>query len=106
MEDHLFNTPEKKLQAIATLETGVISPFWELLKKVLEENLRVARLQLEDGLEDETPIETNKIRERIRAYKDLLATPTNLIKNLAVQDNEVVSDDPYDQMPEVDKEEK
>ena len=110
MRDLLFNTDEKIEDAKAIFEVGVTTPFWLLMKKVLQANIEnVSSLILEGrNVEGEkaTEEETERLRDKLKLYKKIKDTPESLLKNLSATEAEEPNPDPYPTLDELKEERK
>lgn len=97
MKDELFDTKEKINQGISDLRSGLNTPFWNLICKILDGNIEVAKEQLENGTGEgsETPESIARIRDRLRIYREVRNTPEDLIKKLETGEEEHPDPDPF-----------
>lgn len=86
INDALFDTKEKREGAIATFRSLMDHPGWQLVQKILDGNIRVLKDQLLDGVEDETKVTIDVLRDKLRAYQDVRNTPENMIDKLTDED--------------------
>lgn len=101
--DKLFSTDQEKAEAIANLEAGAHTPFWQTICKILDYNIEYAKLQLEQGTgENETAESIKRVRERLKVFRDIRSTPETMVAKLKQPDFEEYNPDPYDQLPEED----
>lgn len=98
----LFDTEEKKNKAIAQLRRLRESDDWKVLADVLGANIEVleARIVVGKG----TKLETDRLRDRLTAYKDILNTPDTLLRRLTNEDKELPRADPFFTADDVRKE--
>lgn len=73
--DELFNTPEKRNLVIANFRTLKETEGWNLLVKIIQENIRELQEQIINGVEDETKDQIDRRRDKLKAYKDVIDTP-------------------------------
>lgn len=97
MIDSLFDTPEKIQQAVADLQSGIGTPFWNIMCKIIDGNIAVAKDQLENGTgeETETPESIARIRDRLKLLREIRNTPEEMIKKLELTEEEPETSDPY-----------
>lgn len=102
MKDELFDTPEKINKAISDLQSGIGTEFWNLMGKILDSNIQVAKDQLENGTGEgvETPESIARIRDRLKIYKEVRNTPEDLIRKLSVGEEEHPNPDPFEALPD------
>ena len=103
MKDELFDTPEKIAKGISDLQSGIGTAFWDLMCKIMDGNIAVAKDQLENGTGD-TPESINRIRDRLKLLKEIRNTPEDMIKKLETGEEEHPNPDPFDTVPEEKKE--
>jgi ATP-dependent Lon protease len=99
----MFETQDEINIAISNFTTLKDHPGWKLIEEILDENLKVLREQLENGEEEETKDDIDRIRDKIALTKAFRNTPEEMIKKL--QSNETISPmpDPYDTIDQVRK---
>jgi len=95
MKDHLFNTEKKREAAIAIFTMGVSTPFWQLMKKILEANIKIITEQILSGSEDVAKGRMDRLRDKLRVYRDIVDTPESLLKNLTPAEGEEMGLDPF-----------
>lgn len=102
--DKIFSTPQERNEAISDLESGVGTPFWRTFCKILDANIAYAKRQLEEGtgVEEETKESIQRVRDRLKIYRDIRHTPETMVQRLKQPDIEEESLDPYDQLPDPD----
>jgi len=102
MTDELFDTPEKTAKGISDLQSGIGTSFWELMCKILDGNIQIAKDQLENGIGDspETPESINRVRDRLKLLREIRNTPEDMIKKLSTGEEEHPNPDPFDSVPE------
>ena len=99
IKDDLLNTKDK-LDAAASSFTDLIgSQGWVLLRSMVEVNIAILTDRIIQGGESE--VETNRLRDSLQAYKDIINTPKNIIKQAQEVNVEEPSFDPYDK-PKLD----
>ena len=112
MED-LFDSQEKIDAAIADFTNLLQSPGWILYTKILDANIELIKRQLEEGTEEETKAEIDRLRDRLKVFKESRDKPTDMIKKLQIPSETPINDDPYynskeeiDENAKLDKQEK
>jgi len=93
MKDQLFDSEEKREAAIITFTTGKDNPFWKLMTQILEANIEVVTEQILEG--SDTKEETDRLRDKLKVYKELLNTPAMMIERLTPVEGEEPNLDPY-----------
>lgn len=95
--DELFVTDSEKLEAIAVLRAGIPTPFWNLVKRIIDNNIEIAKIQLEDGVDEKgNEIDIDLVRLKIKVFRDVRNTPENVISQLETVEQTIEPDDPYD----------
>ena len=107
MTEILFDTPGKIQAALNDFKSGLQSPIWILMCKILDGNIEEAKRQLEEGTDDqETKASIDRIRDRLKIYRDIRNTPEMMIRSLEEEEADDIDTDPYYNTPdeaEVDK---
>ena len=111
MKDTLFNTKKKVDAAIVTFETGIKSPFWELITQILEANIEVVKKLILDGTNTDgekiTEKETDRLRDKLKVYQNVRDTPERQLKRLtSPEGTEDPDPDPYHTTESLKKERK
>jgi len=101
MQDTLFDTREKREDAIAKLTQLQNDPGWDLVCRVLEANIEIVKDLLLHGSDHEDMQMVKTYRERLMAYENLLRTPTKLIDQLRSEPTKEPSVDPFYSIDEV-----
>lgn len=95
MKDLLFDTPEKVKKAIDSFNRLLVNEDWKLIVDILNENIEIARMQLEVGEVGDT-IETVRIlRAGIKTWKEVRDTPQHMLKLLQKEHIDAPNSDPY-----------
>ena len=81
----------------------VIQPGWKLLEKIVNANIEIVSEQILDGLENETPESINRLRDKLRVYKDVRNTPRDMIDKFESKENEIPEVDPFDTVESLKK---
>ena len=93
---NLFDTQEKIDAGIAGFKNLLADPGWKLVEDILDVNIEIAKQQLENGIEGETPEVINRVRDRLRIYREVKATPHTMIERLSSAEGLEPDFDPYD----------
>ena len=101
MTNNLFDTEEKVNKAIDSFNSLKSHPGWVLFKLVVEANIEVLEQRVLNGFEGETKEDIDRIRDKIHAYKEMIDTPENIIKNFSSSDDERFDEDPYETIEEL-----
>lgn len=92
----MFDTKDKINAAISAFTTLLGHPGWLLIQQILDENLKVLQEQLENGAENETTADVNRIRDRIALTRSFKNTPTDMLKRFQTSEPLVPDSDPYE----------
>ena len=98
MREELFTTDQEIAEAIATFQAGMTTPFWVLMCKIIDENIKIAKDQLENGTgeeNDETPESIARIRDRLKLLREIRYTPETMIIKLQEGEPDKIEVDPY-----------
>ena len=99
MKDPKFDTERKIKAAISSYTNLVAQPGWKLLEEVADANIKALTHLIVKGLnlkgETATEKETNRLRDKLEAYKEIIGTPDNTIKRLTAPEGEEINPDPY-----------
>ncbi len=99
MKDPRFDTEKKIKAAISNYTNLVAQPGWKLLEEVIEANIEALTHLIVRGInlrgETATEKETNRLRDKLEAYKEIIKTPDNTIKRLSSPEGEEIDPDPY-----------
>jgi len=95
MKDKLFDTEKKREAAIATFRMGMGSPFWQLMTQILEANIEVVTERILEGDEEATKEQMDRLRDKLRVYKEIIKTPETMIEKLTGSVGEDPGLDPY-----------
>ena len=102
MKKDLFNTKEKIDAALAAFKTLINHPGWILLEEILNANIEVVKEQLETGTGDEETKEgIDRLRDKLKVYKEMRDTPKIMIAKLESPGDEVPATDPYENADEL-----
>ena len=96
MEDKLFNSPEKKADAVVTFQDLQNNKGWQLLVQIVKANIEVLKKQLEEGFDNETIETVKELRAKIKIHEKIINTPVDMIKSFTEGDKPSdVEIDPY-----------
>lgn len=102
MEQKLFDTKERIDLALSALKTLITHPGWLLIEKILDSNIAFVKEQLEIGTgEEETKESIERLRDKLRVYKEVKDTPRNIITKLERGEEEEVITDPYEDVDQL-----
>lgn len=105
----LFDTPDKKAQAVSALTEMSQTVGWKIMQEVIGQNLQHHRTQLEDGRFEDLR-EVDDLQTIIGVFKWLLVMPQDIVAHCADGNGAptVISGDPYDKLviPEAEQEQK
>ena len=103
---NLFSTKQDVEAAINSFTNLLEHAGWKLIEDIQDANIEIAQRQLEEGLgENETKGDIERIRLKLRLFKEFKNTPRDLIKRLSEGDLEAPNYDPYE-TTDVDKQAK
>ena len=103
MKDDLFDSEQKKQDAIAALTSLLSHEGWKLLQKMLDKNIEVLVMQLENGVDEETKADIDRVRDKLRLTKEFRTTPEDTISKLEAPDTEPDTLDPFDDVSDVEE---
>jgi len=106
MRDHLFSTEKKRQAALATFQTGINTPFWVLMKQILEANIEVITERILVGGEDVTKEQMDRLRDKLEVHKEMLRTPESMIEKLTSSEGKDLNLDPFLTVAELKEERK
>lgn len=99
MDEHkeLFSTDAEKANAVAQFQSLKEHFGWQLIVRVIQENIKVLEKQLKEGVgNEETLADIQRLRDKIADHEAFINTPDNLIKDFTATESDVPDDDPYD----------
>lgn len=103
MKDTLFDTAEKRNNAISGLTQLQNNPGWLIVKEVLQANIDILQGLILDGVENETKEQIDMLRDRLKVYLNLVRTPDKLIEQLQGNKSEMPTVDPFYTIEELKK---
>lgn len=80
--NNLFDTKDKIDTAVANFKDLKLHVGWQLLKQIVDANIRVLEEQILDGVDGDTKESIDRKRDKLRAYKEVIGTPDYWIKQL------------------------
>lgn len=92
----LFDTEAKRNEAILHFESLKVNLGWQLVVKIVKENIAVLRKQLEDGVEGQTIEDINRLRDKIRDHQNFIDTPDMILEDFTTELPRVPESDPYE----------
>ena len=108
MEDHIFDTEEKKERALAILKDGLKTPFWKLMVDLLTGQIDVLKEQILSGVDPKgekfAEKEMDGLRDQLRIYQDFIKTPQFHIDRFAKNVSQEPNLDPYFTSSDIKKE--
>lgn len=100
-----FDSPENREKSLADLKSLLDNPGWVLVKEIADKNIERLKALILDGIgNDETLDSVKRLRDRLKAYQDIIGTPEWMIKKLQpVKEVTHNEDDPFPFVEEDDK---
>jgi hypothetical protein len=92
-----FDSTKNREQALANFESLLKHPGWSLVEAIAFQNIDVIKNQIIDGIGEGETVETiNRLRDKLRAYQDVINTPSYWIEKLKPIENSTYNeDDPF-----------
>jgi hypothetical protein len=103
MKNDLFDSDQKKTDAISAFESLMAHPGWILIEQIEDANIEFLRTQLESEAEDEKLEDVKIIRNNLRLTREFRNTPKDMIKKLSTEEEDAPNSDPYDTTETLDK---
>ena len=101
----LFDTKEKTEEATEIIKIGITTSFWKLMGEVLQANIDIVTTLIVNGNgtdgEKATKEEMDRLRDKLRVYKEIKDTPLNLIKSLTSPAVSAPNPDPYETLEDM-----
>lgn len=93
-----FASDGEEEQAIIDLESGLKSPFWQFMQRILDQNIEQIRTELEEK-QGMTGEQNDYLKQRLQDLKKLRSIPETQLAALrpAKEEPEIDEDDPYEQ---------
>lgn len=91
----MIETQEKAQAMLSAFKELQKTAGWQILKEIVNANIKTLQDQILDGFENETSEDINRKRDKLRAYKEIIGTPDywiNKIENVSEFEDE---SDPY-----------
>jgi len=102
MAQDLFDTKEKREQAIAHFTNLLGQPGWKLIQDILDENIKVLVEQLKTpGSKDETKEDIDIMRNNLSLTETFRNTPEKLIEQLQSTETGEIDIDPFETVEEL-----
>jgi hypothetical protein len=98
MSKHLFNTKEDRDTAISKFIDLQNNPGWQLLIEILDANIQVIQEAILDGVENETKETIDRLRDRLKTYRNLRETPQKMIEGLSTEEEFKPELDPFERV--------
>jgi len=97
LSDIDISKPEGKDAALAAFKQLIASAGWLLVAQIADKNIEFLKNQILDGKEGEKIEDVNRLRDRLKAYQDVINTPSDWIKILEHENiiDENTKLDPY-----------
>lgn len=106
MNQDLFDTQEKAEQAIAAFMALKEVEGWKLVVAIIDANIEIVTQNILNGVNNETKEDIDRLRDRLKIYKEVRNTPDLMIGKLKKQDGQQIDFDPYSDVEAVIKERK
>ena len=92
-----FESPKNREQSLLNFKSLLKHPGWLLVEAIVNANIDIIRNQIIDGMGDEeTKEQIDRLRDKLKAYKDIINTPTFWIEKLEPAEPSTYNeDDPY-----------
>ncbi|MCR4306302.1 MAG: hypothetical protein NUV73_04440 [Candidatus Daviesbacteria bacterium] len=91
----LFNTAEERESAVNIFKSLLDSPGWQLIEKILDENIELVKKNIIDGTENETKETIDRLRDKLKVHEELRNLPKIMIKTFTTSETQVPEADPY-----------
>lgn len=92
-----YADPKNVEKTLADMRNLIDHQGWLLVKAIAYANMEFLKEQIITGVEDETPETISRLRDKLKAYKDIIETPDKVIEQLSPKPNLTENnDDPYD----------
>lgn len=91
-----LNDKKEREQALANFVDLLKHPGWNLVKEIVEANIEVVKEQILMGLENETKESIDRLRDKLKVYRDVISTPEKMIDSLKpVEPAQYDENDPF-----------
>lgn len=92
-----FDSSKNREQSLADFQSLLKHPGWMLVQSICYANIELIRNQIIDGVGENESLETiARLRDKLRAYQDVINTPSYWIDKLKpVEPTMHDEDDPY-----------
>lgn len=99
MKDKIFDSKEKIQSAISDFSELMNHPGWKLVEQIINANIEVVTKLILDGQnmdgKEATKEEMDRLRDKLKVYKDVRSTPERIVKRLNTPEGEEPNVDPY-----------
>ena len=92
----LFTTQEERETVVNNFRNLLDTPGWQLIAKILDENIELIKTQILDGVENETKETINRLRDKLKVHKEVRNLPDQMIKAFTTTETGVPNPDPFD----------
>lgn len=93
--ENLFQTEQDINNGIAAFEILITTEGWLLVEKIVNANIEVLKQNIINGVGEEKIEDVNRLRDRLKAYQDIIKTPHKMITQLKQEDEKEEVFDPY-----------
>lgn len=105
MKDMLFDTKEKRDFAVASFNNLLGNPGWQLLTQILEANIEIVEKQILEGVDEETKETIDRLRDKLKVYKEVRDTPVYVIDRLTgAKEGSDITLDPFQTVEQLQEE--
>jgi len=108
MKDYLFDTKEKIAAAVSGFTNLMAQPGWQLFEQIIDANIEVVSELILNGKnlegEEATKEETDRLRDKLRVYKEVKGMPERMIKRFTSPEGEEPALDPYQTVGQLQEE--
>lgn len=93
---NLFDSEEKRNEAISSFTSLLTHPGWLLVQKIIEANIEVVRHRLEvGGDKDESKFDVDRLRDKLKFYREVLNSPKTMLESLQKTGSVEMEFDPF-----------
>lgn len=102
-----IETEQEIQHAIASFSTLINHPGYILLRSIVEDNIEFVSQNILNGIEGETKESIDRLRDKLKVYKEVINTPHNILARLTTEDtSEEPNNDPFYTVDSLKKEKK
>lgn len=92
-----FESPKNREKSLADFKSLLDHSGWKLVEIIVLENIEKVKEQILDGLENESVDSIKRLRDKVKAYQDVINTPKMMINKLKpLEEIKEENDDVYD----------